>query len=218
MHNKLIVRPLPPLEELLRDAAAADTQLSAKFAASRRREFLAWRAIVRSQLGEDAAIGYNVAGAPVTGCDVHIGVSHSRLLAAVVMSDAPCAVDTEPIERNFERVAPRFMRPEERALSDDRRLTAAVWCAKEVLHKLSGRCSSDMLRDLHVVSVDFQSGRICGIIRHTAGSDAFSAAESAGTAAATECESAAGSAERHIKMRIDMAGDNIIVSAFMNEQ
>ena len=131
----------------------------------RRREYLTWHAIVRRELGPDVGIAYDAAGAPVVDRDgVHIGVSHCRGRVAVCISDTPCAVDIEPVSRNFSRAAPRYMSVAEQALSDDPLLPAVVWCAKETLYKYAGCPGLDMLRDLHVDAVDFAAGAVAGRI------------------------------------------------------
>lgn len=129
----------------------------------RRREYLTWRAVVRRELGADVGIAYNDAGAPVVDREgVYIGVSHCAGRVAVCISDAPCAVDIEPVSRNFSRAVPRYMSPGEQALSGDPLLPAAVWCAKEALYKYAGQPGLDLLRDLHVDAVDFGAGTVSG--------------------------------------------------------
>lgn len=166
MSNRLIIEPLPPLEQLVSAAAESDLENSVSYAPSRRREFLAWRAVVRRELGAGVVIGYDPDGAPTVDCGLHIGVSHSRELVAVVVGESPCAVDTESVTRRFDLVAERYMSLSESRLSTDPRLHAAVWCAKETMYKLARRPGLNLRDELHVTSVDFAagaiSGRICG--------------------------------------------------------
>ena len=144
---------------------AQELSESESFAPRRRREYLTWRATVRQELGRDVAIGYDASGAPkVDRSGVFISVSHSKNLVAVCIGNARCAVDTEPLDRNFGRVQSRYMSEDESLLSDDGRLAAAVWCAKEALYKLGGRVGTDFLYDIAVTHVDFAAGRICGTI------------------------------------------------------
>ena len=143
---------------------AQELAAAMEFAPRRRREYLTWRAAVRQELGRDVAISYDAAGAPQVDCGVFIGVSHSKNLVAVCIGELPCAVDTEPLDRNFERVRRRFMTLAESALSDDSRLAAAIWCAKEALYKLGGHEGCDFLRDIRILSVDFAAGRIVGTV------------------------------------------------------
>lgn len=95
-----------------------------------------------------------------------LAVSHCEGSIAVALADAPCAVDVESLDRDFGRVAPRYMTCDERALSDDARWPAIVWCAKETLYKFAGRRELNLLRDLRIESVDSATatlvGRICG--------------------------------------------------------
>lgn len=162
------------IEPLTDEAPAPDTlttpaerAASAAFSPTRRREFLAWRALVRRELGADTQIAYNAAGAPViTNRAVHISVSHGAGYIAVCISDSPCAVDIESPDRNFSRIAPRYISSAEAALSDDARLSAVLWCAKEALYKYAGRPGLDFLHDLHITKVDFTSGTLLGTIEN----------------------------------------------------
>ena len=139
----------------------------------RQAEWLSWRAIVRREVCREfgcrpaeIAIAYNETGAPVVeGAAVHAAVSHCRGSVAVGLSDAPCAVDIESLDRNFGRIASRYMTPAEQALSDDPRWPAVVWSAKETLYKYAGRKELDLLSDLRVEQTDFSAGRLVGRIR-----------------------------------------------------
>ena len=53
----------------------------------------------------------------------------------------------------------------ERALSDDGRLGALLWCAKETLYKLARRRGLDLLRDLAIERIDFAAGEVVGRVR-----------------------------------------------------
>lgn len=134
--------------------------------ARRRREYLSWRGIVRRELGADTIIEYADSGAPcAVNRQEHIGVSHSDDMVAVIISERPCAIDIEKTSRDFSRAASRFMTERERTLSDDSRLPAAVWCAKETLYKYAGHKGLSLLDDLAVRSVDFENGSILGEIK-----------------------------------------------------
>ncbi|MGN0006759.1 MAG: 4'-phosphopantetheinyl transferase family protein [Alistipes sp.] len=165
MSSRVFIEPLPPLDELLRTATAADLQATASLsAASRRREALAWRGIVRNAIA-DADIGYDEWGAPVVeNSPLHIGVSHSRNSVAVIISDVNCAIDIESRTRNFERVRSRYLSPQEAALSRHPDFLAVAWCAKECLYKYHRRGNADFLRDVRITSVDFVRNRIGGTL------------------------------------------------------
>ncbi len=161
----LIVEPLPSLVELEQSAIEIDSAVAKDYAPSRRREFLAWRTIVRRVLGEGVELGYNTVGAPVVvGGGRYVGVSHSGNAVAVVLSDEPCAVDIEPIGRDVGRVIRRIATDAELALSDNRLLPLVLWCAKECLYKLAGLESIDFQRDIVIREVDFDRGVLRGSI------------------------------------------------------
>ena len=166
MSSRLIVCRLDDDEPtgLSEWVTAAEMAEAVGFAPRRRREYLTWRAMVRRELGRDVAISYAANGAPQVDCGVFISVSHSTDLVAVCIGDSPCAVDTEPLRRNFDRVKPRYLSAAEASLSDDVRLAAAVWCAKEALYKLARREGIDFLNDIRIVAIDFTAGTITGTV------------------------------------------------------
>ncbi len=166
MSSRIFIEPLRPLDELLCEATDEDLQATASFSApSRRREALAWRSLVRCNLGYDVRIGYDEYGAPVIeDKPLYISVSHSHRSVAVIISDRPCAIDIESRERDFDKVCSRYLSPQEQALSAHPDFRAVAWCAKECLYKYH-RCGGlDLLRDLHITSVDFDCRLICGTI------------------------------------------------------
>lgn len=149
---------------------------AAVFPPARQSEWLSWRAVVRRELCRELgcapaeiAIGYNVVGAPAVEIPldrrVHAAVSHCKGCVAVGLSDAPCAVDVESLDRRFGRIESRYMTAAERVLSDDPRWPAVVWCAKETLYKYAGRRELNLLSDLLVEPADFAAGRLVGRIR-----------------------------------------------------
>lgn len=133
-------------------------------AGARRREFMAWRALVRRERGA-VGIGYAPTGAPQLAGG-SLSVSHSRDYVVVCLGDGPCGVDVERLDRNFSRCLSRYATAAERTLSDDPLLPAALWCAKEALYKYAGRTGLNLRRDLRIERIDFargcMTGRICG--------------------------------------------------------
>lgn len=129
----------------------------------RRREHLAWRRIVRRELGTDVHIDYNDVGAPVVDVENRwISVAHGGESVAVVVADKPVGVDIESLSRDFDRVAPRYMTAEEFALSQDARWSCFVWCAKEAMYKLYGRRGVELRGELRVDSFDSASMTLYG--------------------------------------------------------
>lgn len=163
MTNGLFIEPLMSEEQALQAATETERQIVALFASERRREYLTWRAMLRREIGP-AEITYNAVGAPVVANrdKLCIGVSHGAGRVALCISDAPCAVDIERLDRYFDRISSRYLTPDEWALSTDPHFAAVVWCAKETLYKLSGEQGLDLLSDLHITAIgkDWVEGRI----------------------------------------------------------
>lgn len=163
--RRLVIEPPAPLDEAERSASPDDLAAAREFPPARRREFLAWRAVVRREVGADAAIAYDAVGAPViTNYPICLSVSHGVGRVAVALSDARCAVDIEPAGRDFGRAVSRYMTAGERALSDDPLWPGIVWCAKEALYKYAGRRELVLLRDLRIEDADLAAGRLTGRI------------------------------------------------------
>lgn len=168
MLSRLCIEPLQEETESARTVPAEELAASQTLpSGQRRREWLAWRAIVRRELG-NVTIGYDRTGAPVIigREDIHIGVSHCRNWVAVCISTRRCAVDIELKTRNFQKAAARFLTEEERRLGDHPLLAAAIWCMKETLYKYAGEPGLDLLRDLRIEWIDFAEGRASGRIKN----------------------------------------------------
>ena len=165
---KLIVEPLQRIfaccDTLI---TAADVASASRFQnESRRTEHLAWRRIVRRELGREVVIDYNSVGAPIVDSpNTYISVSHTSRGVAVAISDGPVGVDIESLARGFDRVASRYLSPEESQLSDDARWAAMVWSAKEAMYKLYGLKGVDLINDLSITSYDASEGCIYGSMR-----------------------------------------------------
>ena len=135
MSSRLVIEPIASEEALRECATAADLAFVEQYgSASRRCEVLAWRAIVRRELGAEVAISHDDYGAPkVDNPNTHISVSHSRDRVAVLFSNGVCAVDIESVERDFRKVASRYLSAEEQALAERYDIFAEMWSAKEAL-------------------------------------------------------------------------------------
>lgn len=139
-----------------------ERERAAQLTAPRRRaEFVTWRALFHRHFGSDREVAYTPEGAPyVVGLRMYIGVSHSAKNVALVASDRPCAVDLESPDRNFARILPRYLSPDERDLADDPRWPAIAWCAKETLYKLARTELLRLAEDLRILSVDIPRARL----------------------------------------------------------
>ena len=163
----LLIEPIAEEEALERKASAEELSAVEGFSsASRRRERLAWRVLLREELGEGYQIEYAESGAPqIVGARYrHISVSHSQTHVAVLLADRPCGVDIESLGRNFERIASRYILPEERELSTEQWWSATLWASKEALYKMAGKSGLELLHDLKIIRFDASSCNICAKI------------------------------------------------------
>ena len=150
---RLIVEEVPPLylccDTLL---TAQDIASASRFQNERRRnEHLAWRRIVRRELGREVVIDYNDTGAPcVDTPNIYISIAHCPERVAVAIAEERIGVDIESRERNFLAAASRFMSKEERAICHDEDWAAMVWGTKEACYKYHGKRGIDLLDDIRI--------------------------------------------------------------------
>ena len=163
MSSSLYIEPIAPESVLRESADKEDLSLVDGFASEhRRREVLAWRAIVRRELGEGVKISHDENGAPQVDTPyTYISVSHSKDMVAVMLSDRPCAVDIESTARDFRKVAKHYLTEEEMALAEQYDIFAEMWCAKEALYKYYKKGSLDLVK--HISIGDYDSDR--GVLR-----------------------------------------------------
>ena len=169
---KLIVEAVPPVY------LCCDTLITASDVASasrfqndkRRREHLAWRRVVRNELGRGVVIDYNEVGAPIVDIpNTYISVAHGGERVAVAIADERVGVDIENLDRNYERVKSRFMSPAEEALSDMEEWPAMVWTAKEAIYKLYGKREVDLTEDIHIIGLNTETMTLSAEVRDTKG-------------------------------------------------
>ena len=169
---KLIVEAVPPVY------LCCDTLITASDVASasrfqndrRRREHLAWRRIVRNELGRNVIIEYNEVGAPIVDTpNTYISVAHGGERVAVAIADEPVGVDIEALDRNYDRIKERYMTPQEVALSDNDNWPAIAWTAKEAIYKLYGKREVDLTKDIRITSFDASEMLLTAEVRDTKG-------------------------------------------------
>lgn len=117
---------------------------------TRRIEYLAARALLYSMEGDDVEISHDDNGKPLLSNGSEISISHTRGYVAIVISrNMRVAVDIEYLGSRVNRVASRFLRNDESAVSLYEQLLC--WCAKETAYKLF---SSDSLgfQDIRIAS------------------------------------------------------------------
>ena len=164
-YGLLVVEPIAELELLEAQATAAELEsLEGISSKSRRAERLAWRGLLRKVAGEECRVSYSKQGAPCIENSQYkyISVSHCADCVALLLSDKPCGVDVERVERNFERVARRYISPKgrENLAVDSNLKMAAVWCAKEALYKMMSREGVDFLKDIEIIKLNIEAGEM----------------------------------------------------------
>ena len=149
------------------DITAADVASASRFQNERRRtEHLAWRRMVRRELGRDVEIGYNEVGAPTVNIEqTHISVAHGAGRVAVAIADERVGIDIESLERDFACVSSRYMSAEEQALSSAVEWQAMVWTAKEALYKLYGERGLDLKCDIVLTAYNPAQSEISALLR-----------------------------------------------------
>ena len=126
----------------------------------RRCEVLAVRLLIDRMFGPDAVLRHNADGKPFLGNGMNISISHTKGYAAVIVSPRmDVAVDVEYLSGRVERIAGKFLRPDEKAVTLLEKLLH--WCAKETLYKIY---SEDhlALADMRVLSVE--GGDVSGYV------------------------------------------------------
>ncbi len=165
MSSRVVIERIATEEALRKGATAEDLAFVERFGAeSRRCEVLAWRALVRRELG-NCRISHDEYGAPkVDIADTYIGISHSRDYVALVVSDSACAIDIEDVERNFSRVATRYLSSAEQTLAEENNLFAEMWCAKEALYKYYSKGNLDFVADISIIDYSPERGVLTATI------------------------------------------------------
>ena len=167
MASRIVIEKIGSEEELRKGATAEELSVVEQFgSASRRCEVMAWRAVVRRELGDEVAVSHDEYGAPIVDAlNTFIGVSHSRERVAVIFSDRECAIDIESTERNFRRVAPHYLSAVEQSIAEQNDLYAEMWCTKEALYKYYKKGGVDFVKDISVREYDeHRSVLICSIL------------------------------------------------------
>jgi 4'-phosphopantetheinyl transferase EntD len=102
---------------------------------ARRLEFLSVRALLFEMTHEKhLTIDHQPSGKPLLSNQWHLSISHTRGFAALMLSPTRrVGVDIEYVSERINRIARRFIRPDEQAPDTTARLIN--WCAKETAYK-----------------------------------------------------------------------------------
>ncbi len=153
-------------EELYRQLQLDDGEKAFIQNLSNSKRYLHWlgtRVLLRKMLNTEEYIDCKIDehGKPyLTTIPYHISLSHSFDYAAVMISkNKPVGIDIEKIEQKVERIAKKFMRPEELAFikpEHNIKQLYACWCAKEAVYKCYGRKEVSFLNHIFLQDFDYR--------------------------------------------------------------
>ncbi len=123
--------------------------------------WLSTRVLLRHMMHTDDYIDCQVdsSGKPyLTNFPHHISLSHSFDYAAVMISkNKAVGIDIEQIKDKIERIAHKFMSPEELSFIGQERIEHlyVCWCAKEAIYKLHGKKNISFLDDIRLEPFEY---------------------------------------------------------------
>lgn len=130
---------------------------------SRKAEQIAWRTALRALTGTEAEVAYLPSGTPtLTNTTHHISVSHNTKWAAVAIGNTRCGIDIELLTRNFERIATRYISPEEAQLAESAHplFKPLLWSAKEAIYKYVATEGVDFIEEIRVIATDIVAQKL----------------------------------------------------------
>jgi phosphopantetheinyl transferase len=142
------------------DLTAVERAQLSELAPKKRLEWLAARYLLHlmSEREVRSAVLKDEFGKPfLENSKWYISFSHSHELAAVIAAPFPVGIDIQFIVPKIERIAHKFMRPEELASLDETHRTEhlhAYWGAKEALYKIYGRRQLDFREHIFIGTFD----------------------------------------------------------------
>jgi phosphopantetheinyl transferase len=102
--------------------------------------------------------------------DKHVSVSHSELWCAAMVSDTPCGVDIQVYSETVQRIADRFLTPEDLVIIQKFRNTLPYyhlfWGAKECIYKAYGKRKLGFREHIFITSINPEQGVGLGEIRY----------------------------------------------------
>lgn len=156
-----VAKVQPEAEESALLTESDREHLATLSAPARRAQWSTCRTILREELGEGAELRYTASGALVLARPVgevrYISLSHTEQWVAVMLCSRRCGVDIESTERNFSRVASRFISHDERERLESKaglHFEAIMWSAKEALYKYGSNPGLDFIQDIVVTDID----------------------------------------------------------------
>lgn len=144
------------LRAMFADFSPYEEAFSRFTSAKRKLEWLAVRALLKELCGEEKDIVYLPSGKPcLKEGSASVSFSHTPGYVAVAYSEkGEVAVDIEQYGTRVQRVAPKFIRDDERIsvqAGDETYALLLHWSAKETLFKLLDEEGVDFIKHLHIL-------------------------------------------------------------------
>jgi phosphopantetheinyl transferase len=148
-----------------------ERDLIAPLSPRKRKEWLASRELLFSISGQAHRLVcvYDDFGKPVLqGSRQHISISHSELWCAAMISQRPCGVDIQTYSHTVERIAGRFLDPQElhqvKSFPNPLHQLHLLWGAKECLYKAYGKKKLGFRENIHITGIDPGTGTATGVV------------------------------------------------------
>ncbi|MFA6085699.1 4'-phosphopantetheinyl transferase superfamily protein [Mucilaginibacter sp.] len=153
-------------DELYKQLKLDDTEKAFTKQLSKSKRYLHWlgtRVLLRKMLRTEEYIDCKVDahGKPyLVSLPYHISLSHSFDYAAVMISKSSAVgIDIEQVKQKVERIAGKFMRPEELAFIDQQQKIDQLyvcWCAKEAVYKCYGQKEVSFAHNIFLQPFNYQ--------------------------------------------------------------
>jgi len=112
----------------------------------RKKEHLTSRLLL-NKINPNTTISYNEFGAPILDNNLHISISHSKNLVAIIISEQQVGMDIEAISEKALRLAPKFVSEKTRTTLNKEKATL-IWCLKEAVFKWHQKGKVDFIKDI----------------------------------------------------------------------
>ena len=156
-----ITETLEELLQLSNTISAADFNTK-----KRKKEWIASRLLL-NEINPNYSISYNAFGAPELNNGSYISISHSKGLAAIIISQQQVGIDIEEISEKALRVSSKFV-----SINNLKALTAEkatlIWCCKEAVFKWHQKGEVDFIADIKLHPFEsMEKGEIIAEFRNT---------------------------------------------------
>ena len=158
-----IEEPLEELQKNIKLTVADELKLHKRKSLVHQKGFLASRKLLLEAGISPAGLRHDLNGVPELESGQQLSISHTRNLAGIALGTIPLGIDLEVYRPKIERIAPRFLHPNESfALESPLKIEklTLIWTAKEALYKalkIKGIVFSEQL-----LVTPFQWGDTCG--------------------------------------------------------